>query len=334
MWTNRGKQSLTLDLKQPLAVEVLGRLLKQTDVLVQNLAPGAAARLGMDYATLARNHPRLIVCDISGYGSGGPFQDRKAYDLLVQSEAGFLSITGTPESVAKAGISVADIAAGMHAYSAILAALLQRGRTGEGSHVEVSLLEAMVEWMGYPLYYALDGAPPPPRSGADHATIYPYGVFRAGDGQMLLLGLQNDREWRVFCATVLGNSALADDPRFATNTLRSGARSELRQLIESSFGKLSFADLVARLDEARIAWARVNDLAAVWQHPQLTALGRSVSIDTPAGPVPAFRPPGNNNRFAAVMGAVPALGADTDGILAELGYSATDIARLRQEQVI
>ncbi|MFM1895333.1 MAG: hypothetical protein RLZZ385_407 [Pseudomonadota bacterium] len=334
VWTNRGKQSLCLDLKHPAARDILQRLLLTTDVLVQNLAPGAAARLGMDYAALATQHPRLIVCDISGYGNGGPYDKRKAYDLLVQSEAGFLSITGTPEQPVKAGISVADIAAGMQAHSAILAALLQRGRTGAGSHVEVSLLEAMVEWMGYPLYYALDGASPPPRSGADHATIYPYGVFRTGAGESLLIGLQNDREWQEFSATVLEKPQLASDPRFSSNSLRSAARDMLRDIIESAFADLDTDALIRRLDNAGIAWARVNDLAAVWAHPQLAALQRQVQIGTPAGPLPAFRPPGNNNSYRAVMGEVPDVGEHTEAILAELGFSPEQIQQLQQDCVI
>src|ERR1700712_2667523 len=206
VWTNRSKESLTLDVKQPVAAEVLARLLKGADVLVQNLAPGAAARLGLSYDALKESHPRLIVCDISGYGDDGPYRDKKAYDLLIQSESGFLSVTGSQDEPAKAGCSIADIAAGMYAYSSILAALIQRGKTGHGSHIDVSMLESMVEWMNYPMYYAFEGAEPPPRAGAAHATIYPYGPFTAGDGVAVMLGLQNEREWTVFCELVLQQS--------------------------------------------------------------------------------------------------------------------------------
>ncbi|MFO1322429.1 MAG: CaiB/BaiF CoA-transferase family protein, partial [Burkholderiales bacterium] len=222
VWTNRSKESLTLDVKHPDAQAILHRLIRErADVVVQNLAPGAAARVGLAYDALARAKPSLVVCDISGYGGDGPYRDRKAYDLLIQSEAGFLSVTGTEDAPAKAGIPVADIAAGMYAYSSILAALLQRERTGRGRHVDVSMLESLVEWMGYPLYYAFDGAPPPPRSGASHAAIYPYGPFPAGDGTIVMLGLQNEREWAAFCDQVLRQPALARDARFATVAQRS-----------------------------------------------------------------------------------------------------------------
>src|SRR6058998_222667 len=217
VWVNRSKQSLTLDLKQERARDVLSRLIARADVLVQNLAPGAADRLGLAATTLRPLHPRLVVCDISGYGADGPYRDKKAYDLLIQSEAGFLSVTGTPDEPVKAGPSIADIAAGMYAYSSILAALLQRERTGRGQHLDISMIESLVEWMNYPLYYAFEGAPPPARTGASHATIYPYGPFPAGDGKTVMLGLQNEREWSAFCADVLRQPALATDPRFAAN---------------------------------------------------------------------------------------------------------------------
>ena len=230
VWTNRSKESLTLDLKQPLAIEALMQLLEKADVLVQNLAPGAAARMGLSFEALQAAHPRLIVCDISGYGDDGPYRDKKAYDLLIQSEAGFLSVTGTPEAPSKAGNSVADIAAGMYAYTSILSALLLRGKTGQGSHIDVSMLESLAEWMNYPMYYAFDGAPPPPRTAASHASIYPYGPFQAGDGGTVMLGLQNEREWKVFCEVVLQDAALATDPRFDANAKRNENRAALTAL--------------------------------------------------------------------------------------------------------
>src|SRR4051812_18508752 len=265
VWVNRSKESLTLDLKQPEAVQVLVDLLAGADVLVQNLAPGAADRMGFSYAKLRERHPRLVVCDISGYGNDGPYRDKKAYDLLIQSEAGFLSVTGTPEQPAKAGISIADIAAGMYAYTGVLAALLQRQKTGEGSHVDVSMLEALGEWMGFPLYYAYEGAEPPPRSGASHATIYPYGPFATGDGKTVMLGLQNEREWKVFCDKVLGQPALAADPRFDSNSGRNANREELAVLILQVFSQLDAEQVIAQLEAAQIANAHVNTVADVWR---------------------------------------------------------------------
>ncbi len=338
VWTNRSKESLTLDLKHAAAPEIVGRLLAEADVLVQNLAPGAATRMGLSFDALHARYPRLIVCDISGYGDDtrkpGPYRDKKAYDLLIQSESGFLSITGTPDEVAKAGCSIADIAAGMYAYSNILAALIERGKTGKGRRIDISMLESMVEWMSYPLYYAFDGAPPPPRSGAAHATIYPYGPFPAGDGATVMLGLQNEREWQEFCAKVLEQPALASDSRFASNALRTAARDALRQLITDVFAKLTVGEVVARLDAAQIANARVNTMQQVWNHAQLSARGRWVDVDTPAGPVPALLPPGMAERADVRMDAVPALGEHTQALLVELGYTASAIATLRQEGAI
>ncbi len=334
VWTNRSKESLTRDLKHPQAMAVLRQLLGQADVLVQNLAPGAAARMGLSYAELSVLHPRLIVCDISGYGEDGPYRDKKAYDLLIQSEAGLLSITGSPDEPAKAGNSMADIAAGMYAYSNILSALLLRERVGQGSHIDVSMLEALTEWMGYPLYYAFEGAPPPPRSAAAHASIYPYGPFAAGDGGTVMLGLQNEREWTAFCRTVMVAPALAEDPRFANNAARSAHRAELRALILQTFGQMSTAQVIARLDEAGIANARMNEMADVWAHPQLQARDNWVTVDSPAGPIPALRPPGRQNRFAPRMDPVPAVGAHTDAILRQLGHSDADIAAMRAQHII
>ncbi len=334
IWTNRCKESITLDLKQDAVAPVLERLLAETDVLIQNLAPSAAGRLGLSYEELQHRFPRLIVCNISGYGSSGPLATKKAYDLMVQAEAGFLSITGSPEHMAKSGISIADIAAGMQAYGAILAALIKRGKTGLGSRIDISMLEAMVEWMGFPLYYAYDGAPPPSRSGTDHASIFPYGAFRTGDDKIIMLGLQNEREWKVFCESVLDLPELASDRRFHSNSLRSEHRVVLKKLIENRFSEFTARQLMKKLDEARIACASVNDMDAVWNHPQLKALDRIVEIDSPAGRLKSFRSPVNNSSYQAVTGAVPAVGEHTDKILAELGFTAEQVALFRHQELI
>ncbi len=334
VWTNRSKESLTLDLKHERASEVLSRLLAQADVLVQNLAPGAASRMGLSWEALSAKYPKLIVCDISGYGDDpqqpGPYRDKKAYDLLIQSESGFVSTTGTAQEPAKAGCSIADIAAGMYGYTNILTALIERARTGLGKRIDVSMLESMVEWMSFPLYYAFDGAPPPPRAGAAHATIYPYGPFPTGDGHTVMLGLQNEREWKIFCDRVLSQPALATDERFNANALRSARRAELRAIIVEAFSSMTSAEVVARLEAAGIANAQVNDMSQVWAHEQLRARARWVTVQTPAGPVPALLPPGTHDAGQVRMDAVPALGQHTDSILAGLGYSAEEIARLRQ----
>ena len=333
VWTNRSKESITLDVKQPEASRVLAELVAKADVLVQNLAPGAAARLGLSFEALHDKHPGLIVCDISGYGDDpqrpGPYRDKKAYDLLIQSESGFLSITGTPDAPSKAGCSIADIAAGMYAYTNILAGLMQRGKTGRGCRIDVSMLESMVEWMSYPLYYAFDGAAPPPRAGAAHATIYPYGPFPTGDGKTVMLGLQNEREWAIFCERVLQQPALATDERFASNSKRVLARQELRGLIIDAFAAMTVEQVITRLEQAQIANARMNDMSDVWQHTQLQARERWVEVGTPAGPVPALLPPGVRRGGEVRMDAVPALGEHTDTILGELGYGPHDIAALR-----
>jgi itaconate CoA-transferase len=338
VWTNRSKESITLDLKHPSAAAVLMQLVAGADVLVQNLAPGAAARLGLSFEALHEKHPSLIVCDISGYGDDparpGPYRDKKAYDLLIQSESGFLSVTGTPDDPAKAGCSIADIAAGMYAYTNILAALMQRGKTGQGCRIDVSMLESMTEWMSYPLYYAFDGATPPPRAGAAHATIYPYGPFPTGDAKTVMLGLQNEREWRSFCEQVMQQPALAGDERFASNSKRTAARAELRGLIVAAFAAMTLQQVVDRLDVAGIANARMNDMHDVWGHEQLKARQRWVDVDTPAGPVPALLPPGASSAQDVRMDAVPALGAHTETILASLGLTPDAIAALRAEKAI
>ena len=338
VWTNRSKESITLDVKKPEAAQILRELISRADVLVQNLAPGAAARLDLSHAALAPAHPGLIVCDISGYGDDpaapGPFRDKKAYDLLIQSESGFLSVTGTPDEPAKAGCSIADIAAGMYAYTNILAALLERGKTGKGKRIDISMLESMAEWMSFPLYYAFEGAKPPTRSGAAHATIYPYGPFPAGDGKSVMLGLQNEREWAIFCEKVLRRPALVSDERFSSNSKRVANRQELRALIVADFAGLSAQEVVQRLDQAQIANARINDMQALWEHEQLKARSRWVDVQTPAGAVPAMLPPGTHSPEDARMDAVPDLGQHTDTILAELGYSGEAVAALRSQQVI
>ena len=334
VWTNRSKESLTLDLKQPAAMAALKRLLNKADVLVQNLAPGAAARMGLGFEELNRRLPQLIVCDISGYGADGPYRDKKAYDLLIQSEAGLLSITGTPEEPSKAGISIADIAAGTYAYSSILAALLQRGKTGQGSHIDVSMLESLAEWMGYPLYYSFEGAAPPPRTGAAHASIYPYGPFQTGDGGTVMLGLQNEREWKLFCELVLHQNELGNDPRFDSNARRNAHRAELRALILEQFAMLDTAEVLARLDQAQIANARMNSMAEVWAHAQLLARERWREIDSPAGKIPALLPPGRHNGFDYRMDPIPAVGQHTDAILREFGYDDAAISALRLANAI
>ena len=334
VWTNRSKESLTLDLKQEGAKAVLDELLATADVLVQNLAPGAAARMGYSFEALSKVNPKLIVCDISGYGNDGPYRDKKAYDLLIQSEAGLLSVTGTPEAPSKTGNSIADIAAGMYAFSSVMAAIIQRGKTGRGSHIDVSMLESLGEWMSYPMYYAYDGAAPPPRAAASHASIYPYGPFQARDGGTVMLGLQNEREWKVFCDVVLQDSAVAVDSRFDSNAKRNDNRADLNALIHSVFNRLDTAQVEARLDEAQIANALMNDMAGVWAHPQLKARERWTEVDTPAGTIHALLPPGRSNAFDYRMDPVPAVGQHTEAILRALGRGDSGIAALRASGAI
>lgn len=334
VWTNRSKESVTLDVKHPEAARLLERLvLEKADVLVQNLAPGAAARLGLGYERLSALKPGLIVCDISGYGADGPYRDKKAYDLLIQSEAGFLSVTGTADEPCKAGSSIADIAAGMYAYTNILAALLQRAQTGRGQHIDVSMLESLAEWTSYPLYYAFEGAPPPPRTGAAHATIYPYGPFPTGGGGTVMLGLQNEREWVNFCQAVLQQPELATDPRFAGNARRVAERAALREIIVDAFRPLSAAQVVERLEQAQIANARVNTMQEVWDHPQLEARERWRMVGSPVGPLPAMLPPGRRDEGSR-MDPVPALGEHTDAVLRELGLDAEAVAALRAAEAV
>lgn len=323
VWTNRSKESLALDLKTPKDLAVLKKLLARADVLVQNLAPGASARLGLSFEKLHESNPSLIVCDISGYGQDGPYSKKKAYDLLVQAEAGVLSTTGTSNEPAKVGISIADISAGMYAYSNILAALMQRQKTGRGSKIDISLFESMVEWMGFPLYYTFNNAPSPKPTGASHAAIYPYGPFDTGDGGSVMLGIQNEREWASFCDIVLEQPSLATDERFANNSLRSQNRGELRDLIHQALSKHSVAEAIGKLEQASIANAAVNTMQGVWEHPQLRARGRWTQVETSKGPVPALLPPGfvagGEDGLQARMDKIPDVGEHNAQIFKELG---------------
>ena len=321
VWTNRSKESLAIDIKSPLGRRVLDALLPKVDVFLQNLAPGAAAKLGLDAQSLVKKYPRMIACDISGYGAGGPYAQKKAYDLLVQCETGFPSINGTEDGPAKCGLSIVDIATGMYALQGVLMGLVRRGRTGEGMAFEVSLFDAMSEWMSYPAYYTRDGGVPLQRAGLRHATIAPYGPFKAGDGKTVFFGIQNEREWQNFCATVLGDAALAADPRFASNPDRLVHRDTLAALIEARFAAWSSDEVLARLEAAAIANARLNDVAAFLQHPQLHERGRIRSVGSEAGAQEVFLPAVTIPGVEPVMGDVPALGAQTAAILAELGLA-------------
>jgi crotonobetainyl-CoA:carnitine CoA-transferase CaiB-like acyl-CoA transferase len=334
VWLNRSKESLTLDLKRGDAREVMGRLLQRADVFIENLAPGAARRLGLDAGTLHDRHPRLIVCTVSGYGASGPYAARKAYDLLVQSETGLISLTGTESHPAKVGISVADIAAGMYAYSGILAALVARARSDRGSLLEVSLFDALAEWMSAPAYYTAYGGDALRRSGAHHASIAPYGPYETRDGSPIYFGIQNAREWARFCAEVLERADLAGDPRFRSNTDRVRHREALDDIIAAVFRGLSAADAAARLEAADIANARLRSIGEFEDHPQLAARNRWGEIDSPAGRLRALLPPVHMKGVEPVMGAVPALGQHTGAILAELGFDAEAIATWRKEGAI
>ncbi len=328
VWLNRSKESLTLDVKHPQAKDILGKLIAGADVFIQNLAPGAAKRLGLGADALRAQHPRLIVCDISGYGDSGPYAKKKAYDLLVQSEAGVLSVTGTPESPAKVGISITDIGTGLHAYAAILGALYNRERTGEGTRIDLTMFETMAEWMGHPLYYTHYSGKAPRRSGPDHATIVPYGRFRTKDGDVMF-GIQNEREWASFCAKVLDQPQLAKDPRYDNNTKRTAARAEVVALIEKAFSAWTAEEVVAKLDAADIANARLNAPDEVWNHPQLAARQRWREVQTPAGVIPALLPAASFTGVEPRMDPVPAVGEHTEAILAGLGYSASELTALK-----
>ena len=334
VWLNRSKASLTLDLKRPEAAGVLRSLVDRSDVFLHNLAPGAMARLGFDAATVRREHPRLVVCEISGYGASGPYRDRKAYDLLVQSEVGLVSITGTAETPAKVGISIADISAGMYAFSSILAALFRRERTGSGATLEISLFDALAEWMGFPALYTAYAGSQPPRSGAHHAVIAPYGPYAAGDGGVVYLAVQNDREWRRFCDQVIAQPSAATDGRFDTNPRRVQHRAALDALIEAAFAPFGADDVVTRLERAGIASARMNTVAEFLRHPQLTARDRWRTVGSPAGEIRALAPPFHIDDERLPMGPVPAVGEHTDAILGELGIDAATVAQWRRAGII
>jgi len=323
VWLNRGKESIELDVKSEHGAGVLAVLLARADVFVQNLAPGAADRLGLSASELRSRHPRLICCSVSGYGPDGPYARKKAYDLLVQCEAGLLSVTGTPDTPAKAGISVADIAAGMYAFTGVLTALYERERTGAGTSVEVAMLDALGEWMSQPYLFSVYGGQPPRRTGARHASISPYGPYAAKDGQVFL-GLQNEREWAALCTEILGQPELIDDPRFATNTERVAHDHELTLIIEAALQELTAGDVEARLDAAGIANARLRTPADFAAHPQLAARNRWRDVATPTGKVRALLPPVTVNGREPAMGSVPALGQHTAAILAELGLAPGD----------
>ena len=334
VWTNRSKESIALDLKQSKGVEIVRKLLQGADVLLQNLAPGAAERMGFSYEQLKEHYPKLIVCDISGYGSSGPYRDKKAYDLLIQAESGLLSVTGSDDEPAKAGCSIVDISAGMYAFSNILAAIIRRHKTGTGCCIDISMLETMTEWMSFPMYYAYQGAEPPARAGASHATIYPYGPFPVGDGNSVMLGLQNEREWAIFCDQVLQQPELKEDVRFSSNTRRSEARSELRSIIVEVFSKMTLTTVTQRLDAARIGNASMNSMEQVWDHAQLAARDRWRFVDSPNGPVKAMVPPGAPEEFSSRMDPIPESGEHSREILTELGYSNEDIEELEKLRVI
>jgi len=334
VWLNRSKESLTLDLKHAQARPILERLLSAADVFIQNLAPGAVERLGFGVDALRQRYPRLIVCGISGYGTSGPYRDKKAYDLLLQCETGLVSTTGTPETPSKAGISIADIAAGMYAYTAILTGLYTRERTGQGTSIEVSMLEALGEWMSYPAYFTAYGGTPPPRTGASHATIAPYGPFPTGDGKTVFLGIQNEREWVRFCAEVLERPEAAVDPCFNSSSNRVANREALHAMIEGVFGTLSSEQVIARLDAARIANARLNTVEEFWRHPQLEARNRWRDVESPVGVLRTLRPPVTMEAVEPAMGRIPALGERTEAILRELDIGPDTVARLREAGAI
>lgn len=334
VWLNRSKESLTLNLKHPQAAEIMSRLLQRADVFLQNLAPGAAARLGLSFEALHARFPRLIVCDISGYGDSGPYRDKKAYDLLIQGESGLISISGTPEVPAKSGISIADISAGMYAYSGILAALLQRERSGQGSRVEISMFETLCEWMQFPLYYTQLGGLPFPRSGPNHAAIWPYGPFRASDGKMVIIGIQNEREWKEFCQSVLKTPEVGEDPRLNSNSGRVANREVVTSIIEKAFAKIEMKELLELLDEAGIANSQMNDLAAVWNHPQLQSRKRWRTVDSEVGQIPFLLPPGMPGGAEPRIDQIPELGAHNNALLNELGYTRTQIEDLHAGGVL
>lgn len=332
-WANRSKESITLDLKTMAGKEVLARLLERADVFVQNLAPGAVERLGFDDERLRKDYPDLIVCHVSGYGADGPYRDKKAYDLLVQAETGVVSVTGSEDEAAKAGIPVADIAGGMYAYSSILAALLQRERDGGGCVLHVSLFDGLCDWMGFPAYYAL-GETSLPRTGASHAAIAPYGPYAAGDGRTILFSIQSQREWEQFCAVVLERPGFASDVRFADNTRRVQNRAALQEEIESVFAGMTAKQVAERMARGQIAYAEQRELEEFWEHPQLLARGRVEEVESPVGPLPALQPATTSNEWPPRFDPVPATGEHTRALLAELGYKSDEVEQLERDGVV
>lgn len=323
-WLNRSKESITLDVKHPDAADVLDRLLSRADVFLQNLAPGAAERLGLGTDRLRCRYPRLVVCNVSGYGQDGPYRDKKAYDLLIQGEAGIISLTGSATEPAKVGTSIADVAGGMYAYSSVLAALFARERTGEGAAIDVSLFDSLVEWMAYPMYYTQYGGSAPARMGTSHPTIAPYGAFRTSDGHDVLLAVQSEREWRKFCSHILQDDTAAEDERFATMSARVANRQDLQTLVGDRIGALELSEVVTMLDGAQIANARVTPATELARHPQLQDRQRWREVDSPVGPVAALIPPGLPRGVEPRMDPVPALGAHTEGVLGWLGYTCEE----------
>ena len=333
VWLNRSKESLTLDLKRPEAMRVIERLLENADVFLQNLAPGAIDRLGLGADALRRRYPRLIICNLSGYGTSGPYADKKAYDLIIQSEVGMLAVTGTEDTPSKVGVSIADISAGVYAYSGILTALLARKDSGEGTVVDVALIDTLGEWMSYAAYYTQYGGTQPPRSGASHATIAPYGSYRTCDGA-IIIAVHNKVEWTEFCSRVLQQPALAEDPRFQTNVLRVQHREALTEAIEAALMHLPSAEVLRRLETASIANARVNSIGEYLQHPQLAARDCWREIESPSGPIRALVPPVRLQDVEPAMGAVPALGQHSRAILEQLQFDRDTIARWARDGVI
>ena len=334
VWTNRSKESIALDVKHPAAAGILARLMERADVFVQNLAPGAAERLGLGAQALRARHPKLVWCGISGYGPSGPYAEKKAYDLLVQCEAGLLSVTGSADAPAKAGIPVADIAAGMYAFSSILAALIRRMRTGEGATLDITMFEALGEWMGFPAYFTAYGGSAPQRSGAHHATIAPYGPFRTGDGATVFFSVQNEREFARFCDVVLGDTELARDPRFSTSPARLANRTALHESIDRVFSGLTADEVIARLEKADIANARLNTMEEFWRHPQLAARERWREVGSPGGAIDALKPPFNLSDFEPRMDPVPAVGEHTRALLVELGYAPGEVNELAAQGAV
>lgn len=333
VWTNRSKESLAIDLKSEEGINIIKSILPKVDIFVQNLAFGAAKRLGLDYENLIKYNPKMIVCDISGYGEGGEYEHKKAYDLLIQSESGLVSITGTGDECVKVPISIADISAGMYAYSGILQALLYLEKTNKGSRIEISMLECMAEWMGYPIYYTYKGANPPIKKGAFHASITPYGPYKAGDGNVVMFGLQNEREWSNFCKIVLEDESLINDEEFKNNTLRTKNAQKIKEIIENKFKNLTAKDVVDRLEKAKIANGNVNELKDVWNHSQLKSRNRWREVDTEVGKIPALLPPATNNNYEPRMDKIPALGEHTHKILKEFGFEDKILA-LKEKNII